>query len=496
MQRRVTNANSFVRPASAQAASGGAAYAEIDAYVKGQMGRLNLPGASLAIVKGDQIVHWRGFGRARSGGGTPSPQTPFLIGSTTKSFTALAVMQLVEAGKVELDAPVQRYLPWFRVADPQASAQMTVRHLLHQTSGLPLLPGWQLLADLDDSPDAAERQARALSTLELARPVGAAFEYSNLNYNLLGLIIEAASGESYEAYVQNHIFAPLDMGHSHTSQAAAKQDGLAVGHRYPFAFPVAAPDLPLPRGSLPSGQLISSAQDMAHYLIAHLNQGHYDEAQILSPAGMAELHRPAVAASMMGVPAGRYGMGWFIEKQDQTQILWHTGIVPDFFTYVALLPEQKKGMVLLVNANHFMLTPALTETGAGVATLLAGGLPAPPQFGFIPWALRGLPLIPALQIAGVAATLRLLRRWRRDPSRRPSRGRKWGHHILLPLIPNLSLAALPAYLRASGMRRFASLFMPDVTWIASVCGSLAGVWALLRSMLVLWALREPPSGGR
>ena len=85
-------------------------------------------------------MHQRGFGQARPGGEAPTPQTPFFIGSLTKSITALAVMQLVEAGKVELDAPVQRYLPWFRVADPQASAQMTVRHLLNQTSGLPLWP--------------------------------------------------------------------------------------------------------------------------------------------------------------------------------------------------------------------------------------------------------------------------------------------------------------------------------------------------------------------
>ena len=133
----------FAKPASAKPASDSANYDAIDAYVEGQMHRLNLPGISLAIVEGDQIVHLRGFGRARPGGESPSPQTPFLIGSITKSFTALAVMQLVEAGKVELDAPVQRYLSWFRVADPQASAQITVRHLLNQTSSLPLLPSWR-----------------------------------------------------------------------------------------------------------------------------------------------------------------------------------------------------------------------------------------------------------------------------------------------------------------------------------------------------------------
>jgi CubicO group peptidase (beta-lactamase class C family) len=151
----------FAKSASAKPISTSSSYDEIDAYIDQQMQRLNLPGVSLAIVEGDQIVHLRGFGRARPGGEVPSPQTPFFIGSTTKSFTALAVMQLVETGKIDLDAPVQRYLPWFKLADPQAAAQVIVRHLLNQTSGLPLSPGWQSLADFDDRPDATERQARA-----------------------------------------------------------------------------------------------------------------------------------------------------------------------------------------------------------------------------------------------------------------------------------------------------------------------------------------------
>jgi CubicO group peptidase (beta-lactamase class C family) len=138
-------------------------YDAVDAYIEGQMRRLKMPGVSLAIVEGDQIVHLRGFGRARPGGEAPTPATPFFVGSLAKSFTALAVMQLVEAGKIELDAPVQRYLPWFRVADPQASAEMTVRHLLNQTSGLPESCGETALANFDDHPGATERQVRLLA---------------------------------------------------------------------------------------------------------------------------------------------------------------------------------------------------------------------------------------------------------------------------------------------------------------------------------------------
>jgi CubicO group peptidase (beta-lactamase class C family) len=233
-----------------------ASYADMDAYVETQMHRLHIPGASLAIVEGTRVVHMRGFGRSRPAGDSPGPQTPFFIGSVTKSFTALAIMQLVEAGKVELDAPVQRYLPWFRVADPIASSQITVRHLLNQTSGFSFLSHYHSLADLDDRPDSIKRQVRALSTHKLSHPVGEKCQYNNLNYYILGLIIEAASGEKYAQYVQKHIFDPLEMRHSYTARSTAQQGGLAKGYRHWFSLPFAAPDIPLPTSSLPAGLLI------------------------------------------------------------------------------------------------------------------------------------------------------------------------------------------------------------------------------------------------
>lgn len=479
-------------------------FEEIDAHIERQMERLNVPGAALAIVEEGEISHLRGFGRARPGGEAPTSRTPFIIGSLTKSFTALAVMQLVEAGKVEPDAPVRRYLPWFRVAEPRASAEITVRHLLNQTSGLPQLSGLRPLTDFDDSPDASERQARALSTLKLARPAGSAWEYCNMNYNLLGLVVEAASGESYETYVQNHIFAPLRMTHSYTSPAEAKRNGLAVGHRYWFTIPFAAPDLPVPRGSLAGGELISSAEDMGRYLISHLNGGRYGDVRILSPAGIKELHRPAVEAGALGISVGHYGMGWFIGETGRTRIVWHSGTCPDFFAYMAILPEQRKGAILLVNANHLLMDKLpFTEVGAGVAALLAGERSVPSRFGVVPWALRGLPLIPALQIVGVAATLRRLLRWRRDPGSRPSGGTKWGRYVLLSLVPDLLVAApllglLWTRTRAvpllgmlgSGFLDVLLLFMPDVSWIVLVCGSFALAWIVLRTGLVLRTLRK------
>jgi CubicO group peptidase (beta-lactamase class C family) len=480
----------FSKTASAKPAAKSASYGAIDDYIEGQMQRLNIPGASLAVVEGDQVVHLRGLGRARPGGKEPTAQTPFFIGSITKSFTALAVMQLVEAGKVALDTPIQRYLPWFRVADPQASAQITVRHLLNQTSGLPLLPSEAALADFDDRPDAIERQVRGLSGLKLTRPVGSKVEYSNFNYNILGLVVEAASGETYADYIQKHIFNPLGMHHSYSSKAAAQKDDLAVGYRHWFSLPIPVPDMPVPRGSLPSGQLISSAEDMAHYLISHLNGGRYGEVQILSGAGIDEMHRGVKEYIFLGMSGGRYGMGWFDMDIGKEKTFSHGGNLPDFSAFMALLPEQKKGVVLLFNADPYGLPPVTEEVGMGVTALLTGQQPSPTRLGFLPWMMRCLPLIPLLQVAGALATLRRLRYWRRDPALRPSPGRSWGQHILLPLIPNLSLAAVLAYLRSSGLIRFLNLFMPDLAWIARISGGFAGMWTLLRTGLILGALRK------
>ncbi|HET7011972.1 MAG TPA: serine hydrolase domain-containing protein [Anaerolineales bacterium] len=474
---------------SARRSAGSSSYDVIDAYVEQQMRSLRIPGVSLAIVEGDRIVHLRGFGRARPGGAAPTPRTPFFIGSLTKSFTALAVMQLVEAGKLDLDAPVQRHLPWFRVADAQASRQIAVRHLLNQTSSLPMMLGLADLGDLDDRTGAAERQARALSTLALTRPVGSRFEYSNLNYNLLGLIVEAVSGESYSHYVQQHIFVPLDMRHTFASKAAAERDGLAVGHRYWFGFPVPAPSLPIPIGSLPSGQLISCAEDMAHYLIAQLNDGRYAGRQILSSAGCRAMHSPAAEIHEMGQSFGHYGMGWIIQGRGAWRIVSHSGHVPDFAAFMALVPEQKKGLVILLNVNHAMVKMTFDEIWLGAAQLLAGEPPSPRRFDALPWAMRAMPLVPILQIAGTAGTLRQVRHWRKNPSLRPSRGRLWRRHVLLPLIPNL-LPGLFLVPMLSQSRGFFRLFTPDFSWIAAVCGGFSLLWSFLRSWMLL---REPKS---
>jgi CubicO group peptidase (beta-lactamase class C family) len=468
-----------------------ASFNEIDAYLEKQLGTLNIPSASLAIIEGTEIVHTKGFGVTGPGGRKPTPQTPFFIGSLTKSITALAVMQLVEAGKVELDAPIQRYLPWFTLADPRAAGQITVRHLLNQTSGIAQIPGMIGMSNFDNSPGPIERQARNMATYIPAHPVGSEFEYSNINYNLLGLIIQAASGESYTDYIQNHIYDPLDMQHSYTSKTAAQQDGLAVGHQQWFGFPVAVPNLPVPEGSLPSGQLISSAEDIGHYLIAQLNNGNYGGAQILSPGGIVQMHQPAANINVAGKEMGDYGMGWFIIKSGQTKIIFHDGEVPDYFSYMALLPDQNRAMVLLVNTNEQMFNYALWAVGESTAFWLAGIPPQPNSWGILPWAVRGFLLLPVLQIGLIFITLRNVKRWQTGTIRRPGSVRLWLFHFLLPVILNLLLVFIAWIILAGGMFKFIMLFLGDVASVFIVSGGIALVWVFVRTRLMLGMLRIP-----
>lgn len=141
--------------APGDSAVGAPDFAALDAYVEAELRAAGLPGMALAIVQGDRIAHLRGFGVAGPSGRPVTAQTPFLIGWVSKSFSALAVMQLVEAGEIELDAPVRRYLPWFQVVGAEASARITVRSLLNHTSGLsersegapPPLGEWDRFAD-------------------------------------------------------------------------------------------------------------------------------------------------------------------------------------------------------------------------------------------------------------------------------------------------------------------------------------------------------------
>jgi CubicO group peptidase (beta-lactamase class C family) len=479
----------FMTTAPVMAAFADNGSGEIDNFVEAQMRGLHIPGLALAIVQEDQIVYLQGYGVADPSGHPVTPQTPFIIGSTTKSFTALAVMQLVEQGKIELDAPVQRYIPWFQVADPTDSAKITVRHLLNQTSGISTADGNSDLSRDDTADDALEQRARTLQTVHLSQPVGTTFQYTNFNYDLLGLLVEIVSRQTYEDYVQQQIFAPLEMSHSTAALAAARTHGLAIGHRYWFGVP-APMKTPLPRGSLPSGYLISSAEDLSHYLIAQLNDGHYGNAVILSPEGIVELHHPAVAA----FGENQYAMGWFIGQSGDLPIVWHNGTVPGFNAKMVLVPSQGWGVVALMNSSSQVNQARSEAIVDGVITLLQGRIPDPAPANRIATILYAvicvIALIPLINVIG---SVRALRRWHANPSQSP-RGVRLAWRIGIVFGLNLLVAFLFLIVQPQlfGIDlRGTLLLSPDIGVIMILGIVMALGWCILYPLL----LRRLPRHG-
>lgn len=373
-------------------------FGAIDTYIKDQMKQLGIPGMALGIVHEDQIIHLQGFGEADSTGQLVTPQTPFQIGSLTKSFTALAVMQLVEAGKTALDAPVQKYIPWFTLADQDAAAKITVRNLLNQSSGLSTKDGnrfWN--SDLN-----MEEAVRELQTVHLGYPVGTKYQYCNMNYVILGVLIEKVSGQSYADFVNEHILIPLGMHNSYTSHDNAVANGLAEGHYYVLGHAFSRDGI-YPPAYLATGLLSASAEDLAHYAIAQLNHGNFHGRTILSTAGMTELHVPAIP---MGAGSYYYAMGWAVGTTNGMPITKHSGDIISYHSIVMLQPGSKWGVILLANASGFEQIMQVDHIAQGVMDLLNQKQPIPVSlpfmFHFLYW---GVLLTPLMQIIGIVRGL-------------------------------------------------------------------------------------------
>ncbi len=464
-------------------------FAAIERFVQDEMAAQRIPGLALGIVENDRITYLRGFGKADDSGRPVTPSTPFIIGSLAKSFTALAVMQLVEEGKVELDAPVQRYLPRFRVADERASAAITVRHLLNQTSGLSTKTGRTFQGSGDISNSALEKTVRKLSSVELTAPVGKTYQYSTVNYAVLGLIVQTVAGRSYESYVQTEIFDPLQMRGSFTSAAAAEPHGLATGYHYWFGRPRAA-DLPYNRGLVPAGYLISDAEDMSHYLIAQLNKGRYRSASVLSPDGVDELHRPAVQTPETGTS---YGMGWFVGPINGIPAIHHQGETFNFHANAVLVPGTRTGVIVLINAENsidLFLNGRMGTISEGVTSLLEGRDPAPPPSGRATFIVYVLFFgIVALQLRGIVRWVAALRRGRVPRGRLGSRVRvalllalSLGWAVLTLVLVPKQLLGLPLLVIAQGM--------PDLAYLLLLSGAIALCWGIARTIWAYTTLRR------
>jgi hypothetical protein len=212
------------------------------------------------------------------------------------------------------------------------------------------------------------QRVRDLATVSLLAPPGQLWAYPNSSYDVLGLVIEAVSGQSYGDYVEQHIFAPLDMQQSFASESQAQQHGLAVGHQWWFGL--ALPVDTYRADYLPDGYLVSSASDMSHYLIAQLQGGVYHGHRVLSPSGVDQMHAGVIEAGN----GGSYGMGWIQDTYNGTAVISHDGDSLNMHTEMILVPALGWGVELIINSASVpaLMTASVDATAEGVVSMLMG----------------------------------------------------------------------------------------------------------------------------
>ena len=461
-------------------------------YVESEMASLDIPGAAVVIVEGDEIIFAQGFGIAGRDRAV-TPTTPFHLASVSKSLTAFGAMQQIEAGNLSLETRLGDLLPELVASD---TAPITVSNLIGHTTGWTVYDGLVNRVDPDLSATALESNVRRLLETPLSHSIGE-FEYSNANYDVLGYLIERVAGESFGTYMTNQVFAPLGMSNSHASEAAAIEGGVADGH-YPFLGIVRPRSMLYVPGSTPSAFLAASAEDLGHFLIAHLNQGRYGDTNVLSPEGISALHQPFYHYDSTAGYAGGlefwplWGSGEIAgdgepRTYEVPMILEHGGDSEAYASSILLVPAADIGVVVLLNINDESASSRFHQIHVGIANLLLGN-EAPPTVQF-----EGTLERYARPILGVVVVLSALRaifswsRWQRKRSARPS----FFQHLIIPALIDLVLvAALWWLLVDSGQAPLTVVrqSVPDIVLLVIVSSVILLGLAVVR--IVLWSRRS------
>lgn len=328
----------------------------VDSYVKEEMAKLHIPGAAVAVLRNGRTELMKGYGVADIQRNlTAKPDTMFQIASTTKPFTAMAVLMLVEDGKVSLDEKASKYLTWL----PQLYGDVTVRHLLTHTSGV---NRDVRTANVDNfTPNEFKRRFAAAPA---SFSPGERWEYSNNGYILLGMLIEAVGGKSYGEFLAQRVFRPLGMKNTRYNEPPGAAKNRAVGYDWLDNTYKPSPNF---HGGYAGGGLVSSVADLAKWAQA------LDAGRLLKPSTFGQMWTPVnlrggqqLSFEFRGERSG-YGFGWFIMTYKGHKLITHGGTVSGFSGQVHRFVNDGITIIVLTNS----------KSGAdriGYAEVLANGI--------------------------------------------------------------------------------------------------------------------------
>lgn len=403
-----------VTPASAE---GRPSTSSVDEWVDAYLRTEGLSGAAVAVVRDGQIV----VETCRSTEATTiTASTPMAVGSISKMFTAFAVLQLVEQGKVSLDGPVRAQLPEFVLDDPRG-AEITVRQLLDHTSGLPV----PLVVPPAKNPAERVDQLRGVA---LVTDPGSTYAYSNLGYQVAARLVEVVSDQDYATYLDQQVFAPLGMKQTRSTLTGARRPGVDDGHVTAYGRPWSLPEMTAM--AIGSGSVVSTAHDMGLWLAMQQRGG-------LAADGTRLLSRELVELSRTPAQGRTYALGWQATSTSAPARVGHDGSLTRYSARAELVPSSGYGVVVLLN-SYTPVTKHPFEISAGIIAITEGAVPsAGAPVATIVDAVLALVTV-AIAVGGVLG-LRRTPGWVSRRSDQP----EW--RFGLRLLPQLAAPALAGY---------------------------------------------------
>ena len=348
-----------VQAVAAQQAPG----ADFDEYVNKAIKDWGVPGVAIAIVKDDKIVMAKGFGVRELNKPVPVDEhTLFAIGSSSKAFTAASIAMLVDEGKLKWDDPATKYLPGFQLFDPYSTRELTITDLLSHRSGLTRgdLLWYGSMYDRGEV-------LRRVRYLKPSWSLRSRYGYQNIMFLAAGQIIPSITGKNWDDFVRERIFTPLGMKSTTTSiKAFASSANVATPHSK-IDDKVQVVSWRNIDNIAPAGSINSNVEDMAQWLRLQLGGGVYQNQRLLSAAAMKEMHTPQTVIRLEGLQTGlypeahflNYGLGWFLSDYRGRKLIEHGGAIDGMRAEVAMVPEEKLGLVILTNLNGTILPQAL-----------------------------------------------------------------------------------------------------------------------------------------
>ncbi|MBI5947039.1 MAG: beta-lactamase family protein [Chloroflexi bacterium] len=332
-----------------------------------------VPGAVLGILhNGAETVFATGVVNVATGVET-TPEAVFQIGSNTKLFTATLVMQLVDEGKLDLDTPVQRYLPEFTTASHELEGEVTLRHLLTHTSGI----DGDFFLDTGRGDDCLERYLIACSVLPQYFKPGTHHSYCNAGFSIAGRVIERATGMTWDRALRERLLLPVGAITMGTLPEEAIVHRAAAGHVMgPDGLARVAPIWALPRSNAPAGATpFARASDVLRFAQMHMDGGTATNGErVLSGASVAAMQAPQHRFDRPGDPAA-WGLGWMLFNWDGHRVIGHDGGTLGQFSAVRVAPDDGVAVVLLTNGGNM---PALARKLVGEAFEGLTGFTMPP----------------------------------------------------------------------------------------------------------------------